>query len=216
MAKSAEVAVALAFVVLLSAPCARAQTPDPPTEGEAAPEADHPPRGDDRRPVRVGALVGGGFPRPLAVEALVEVSDFIGLGAEYGVLPTITIDGVQTSLWSLAGDARVFPFRGPFFVGLRAGRQHVDADTTVTVTSYGSAAETLALESWFINPRVGLLWTTNVGFTIGVEAGVQIPFAASTTSSLPLSLVPGAQHTADALASSWLPTVDLLRVGFLF
>jgi hypothetical protein len=146
---------------------------------------------------------------------MIKTADLFAFGAEYGVLPAVSIDGVQTSMWSLAGDARWYPFRGAFFIGVRGGRQHVEADTTITVAPYGSAAESLALDSWFINPRLGFLWTSREGFTIGIEAGVQIPLAANTTTSLPLAFVPGAQHTADTLGNSWLPTVDLLRLGFL-
>jgi hypothetical protein len=125
------------------------------------------------------------------------------------------IAGVQTSLWSLSGDVRVFPFRGPLFIGLRAGRQHIDAQTTIAAAGDGSATEALGLDSWFLNPLVGLLWTSRAGLTIGIDAGVQIPLSSSTSSTLPLSLAPGAQRTADALGSTWLPTVDLLRIGLL-
>jgi hypothetical protein len=180
------------------------------------PTADRAGENERPHPLRVGAIGGVGFPTPLAIEAMMKWGDVVAVGAEYGVLPTLTIDNVQTSLWSLAGDVRVFPFRGGFFVGLRAGHQHVGADTTVTVASYGSASEALSLDSWFVNPRIGFLWTSHSGFTLGMDAGVQIPLSSDTTSSLPLALLPGAQRTANALGSSLLPTVDLLRIGMLF
>ena len=100
-------------------------------------------------PVRLGAIAGVGFPHPLAVEALAEFSGYVAVGAEYGALPAVTIDNVRTSLWSLSADVRVFPFRGAFFIGLRAGRQHVEATTTVTIMSLGSATEVLDLDAWF-------------------------------------------------------------------
>jgi hypothetical protein len=166
-------------------------------------------------PLRVGVIAGLGFPRPLAVEAIGEVSEVVALGVEYGALPKITVAGVDADLWSLAGDVRVFPFRGPFFLGLRAGRQHVGATTSVAIMSFGSATEVLGLDSWFLNPRVGFLWTTREGLTLGVEAGVQFPLSPSVSSTLPLSLYPAAQRTVDALGSSVIPTVDLLRIGLL-
>jgi hypothetical protein len=143
------------------------------------------------------------------------ISHVVAVGAEYGTLPAVTIDGVNTSSWSLAGDLRVFPLHGAFFLGLRAGRQHVGATTTIAVGSFGSATEVLGLDSWFLNPRVGFLWTTRQGLSFGVEAGVQVPIGAAISSTLPLSLYPTAQRTIDALGRTVLPTVDLLRVGLL-
>jgi hypothetical protein len=163
-----------------------------------------------------GALVGLGFPRPLSIEGMVKIDDFLSVGAEYGVLPSITVDGVQTNLWSFAGDARVFPFRNAFFIGLRAGRQHVGASTTVNVESVGSLPETLALDSWFLNPRIGLLWTGSSGLTVGAELGIQIPIASGVTSSLPLALAPDAERTASTLGKTVLPTINLLQIGMLF
>lgn len=171
-------------------------------------------REEARHAVRVGAIGGVGFPRPLAIEPMVELGDLVALGVEYGGLPTTNIDGVQTSLWALSADARVFPFGGAFFFGLGAGLQHIGAQATVNVAGY-SAPETLGVDSWFLNPRLGLLWTTRAGFAVGIDAGVQIPLSSSTTSSLPLGLAPDAQRAADVLGGSWLPTIDLLRLGFL-
>jgi hypothetical protein len=165
--------------------------------------------------LRVGAVAGLGFPQPLAIEAMAMMDGIVALGAEYGGLPTTTFGGVQTSLWALAADARLFPFRGPFFIGLRAGRQHVGASTTVTIPSVGSAVEDLAVDSWFLNPRVGFLWTSSAGLAFGMDAGAQIPLGSSVSSTLPLSLEPSAQRIADALGNSVIPTVDLLRVGLL-
>jgi hypothetical protein len=172
--------------------------------------------GDGVHKLRVGAIAGIGFPRPLAIEPMVVLSGWVAVGGEYGVMPQMTIDGVQASSWSLAGDVRVFPFRGNFFVGLKMGHQHIDAATTVTVAPYGSAPEQLALDSFYVNPRIGFLWTSNAGLTLGVEAGVQIPLSASIDSSLPLSLAPSSvQNTVQSLGGAVLPTVDLLRIGLL-
>ena len=179
-------------------------------EAQAAPVSPSSPR-----PLRVGVLGGIGFPRPLAIEALAVFSGVVAVGAEYGALPAVTIDGVSASLWSLAADLRVFPFQGAFYVGLRAGRQHARAITSIAIGSLGDATEVLGLDSWFLNPRVGFLWTTREGLSLGVEAGVQFPLSPGVSSSLPLALYPSAQRTIDALGRSVLPTVDLLHVGLL-
>jgi hypothetical protein len=195
---------------------AQPQAPEPqaqPQDGKTSP--DRPAPESAPRPLRIGAIGGVGFPRPLAVEAMAVMGGVAALGIEYGVLPATSIDGVSVSLWSLSGDARVFPFRGPFFIGLRAGHQHLEGSTTVVVRSIGSASETLGLDSWFLNPRLGFLWISREGLALGVEAGVQFPVSTSQSSTLPLSLVPSAQSTADTLGNSVLPTVDLLRIGLI-
>ena len=181
------------------------------------------------RPVRVGVLGGIGFPRPLSVEALAQLYGYVTVGLEYGALPPITIDSVRASLWSVAGDVRVSPFHGSFssfFVGARLGRQHVGAETVVTVPMLGSASEVLGLDSWFVNPRVGFLWTwpgtqarqgdlVQPALAIGIEAGVQIPLGPTVSSTLPLSLAPDANRTVTTLGKTVLPTIDLLRLGLM-
>jgi len=204
-------ALASALASLVWSSPARGQTapPDEPTSSErTSEEVSHRPR--------VGAIAGVGFPRPLSLEAMVKIDDVVGIGAEYGLLPSVTVDNLDTNLWSVAVDARVFPFRNAFFVGLRVGRQHVGASTAVTVASIATVDETLALDSWFLNPRIGLLWTGTSGLTIGAELGIQIPLSPSVTSSLPLALVPDAQRTANTLGKTVLPTINLLQIGMLF
>jgi hypothetical protein len=166
-------------------------------------------------PLRAGVVAGVGLPRPFAAEALASFGGIVDVGLEYGFLPTVSIDSVQTDLWSLAGDLRIHPFRGAFFVGLLGGRQHLGARATLTMSGIGSANEELGLSSWFLNPRVGFLWVTRFGLAFGFDAGVQVPLATSVSSSLPLSLVPSAQSRINALGGAVLPTLDLLRVGFV-
>ena len=192
-----------------------------PAQAEISPQTQEPASGDRSaesasQRTRFGATAGIGFPRPLSLEALVKVGGLLGVGVEYGLLPSVTIDSVDTHLWSVAGDARVFPFRNAFYVGLRAGRQHVEAATTVTIASVAMADEVLALDSWFLNPRIGVLWTGTSGLTVGMEIGVQIPFSSGVTSSLPLALVPDAERTVNTLGKTVLPTIDLLQIGMLF
>jgi hypothetical protein len=205
--------VLTALTALATATPARAALDGRATPESSAKPAEGSPDQGASRP-RVGIIVGVGFPRPLGAEAIVKVDRF-AFGAEYGTLPEVNVGGVYATMWSVAADARVFPFGGEFFVGLRAGRQHVDAHTTISLAQYGAISEALALDSWYLNPRFGILWRSEIGLTLGIEAGVQFPVSPSTTSSLPLNLVPGAQSAADSLGKAVLPTVDLMRIGFL-
>lgn len=190
--------------------------PPPPTADEPRHEATE-GGDDDHRLVRVGALGGVGFPRPLELEAMIKLGDYVGIGAEYGVMPKLSIDGVDSRMWSFAGDLRVFPFRGIFFLGMRAGYQHVDSATTLSIASVGSISESAQLDTTFINPRIGILWTSKSGLTIGVDAGVQLPLNSTFSSTLPSVVTESSQAVGIVSTfSGVLPTIDLLQIGFVF
>lgn len=174
------------------------------------------PKRDEADPFRVGAIAGLGFPRPLAVEALAKFEDRLAVGLEYGGMPEISVADVNARLWSLAADVRVFPFGGALFVGVRGGHQHIGVDTTVPVLGRDQNFA-LNLDSWFVNPRLGILWTSKPGFTLGTEAGVQVPIGSRVSSNLPRGYQESESvvSVADALGKQVIPTVDLLRVGFV-
>ena len=172
--------------------------------------------------VRFGVLGGVGFPRPLAIEGFVKIENLVGVGVEYSVLPTLDISGVETSFYAVAADARVFPFKNAFFVGLRAGRQHLGGSANIPITSFGVVRESASVDTTFVNPRLGFLWTWEPGVTLGIDAGVQIPVSSSMTSSIPQSAIPSSvtidddiMRVSNTLGRNVLPTVDLLKIGFL-
>jgi hypothetical protein len=207
--KSGLVCAAAACVLVAvtsSSSSARAQS--------APKEAEKPRSGDG---LRVGVLGGVGFPHPLAVEGVVEFDRLVLLGAEYSALPTTTFEGVQTSLWAVAADARVFPFRNGFFVGVRGGQQHLDQSATITVTNVGTYSGSISADTTFINPRMGFLFNLSV-LALGIDAGVQIPVSASIASNLPagVSAPPAVTAVTQLLSQQVLPTIDLLRIGLVF
>jgi hypothetical protein len=158
----------------------------------------------------LGAFGGVGFPRPLSVGGMVRIERIAGFGLEYSLLPKLSISGFDTSFWALAGTARVFPFRGAFFLGIAGGRQHIGLSAS---TPLGDAAQ--VADTWFVNPQIGFLKTFRGGFTLGMDAGVQIPLTAAYSSNVPsvissTSTVFDVAHTA---GTSVLPTLDLFRLG---
>jgi hypothetical protein len=206
----------------LSASNAYAGTMPDKTEPERDRPATEPmDRGDeDTEPVRIGAVAGVGFPRPLAIEALVKIGGVLALGVEYSTLPKTTIAGVDTSFWAVAADARLFPFRNGFFIGVRGGRQVLTATATANLGALGTFSESGEASTWFVNPRIGFLWTWQSGFTVGIDAGVQIPIGPSLTTTLPAGLPAQVDSSIASIANTFgngvTPTVDLLRIGFLF
>jgi hypothetical protein len=199
-------ATCVVVAVIASSSTARAQPPPK--------EAEKPHSGDA---LRVGVLGGVGFPRPLAVEGVVVFDRLVLLGGEYSALPTTTIEGVQTSLWAIAADARVFPFRNGFFVGVRAGQQHLDESATITVTNVGTFSGSNTADTTFINPRMGFLFNWSV-LALGIDAGVQFPLSASTATNVPpgISVPPAIVALTQTLSQQTLPTIDLLRIGLIF
>ncbi len=162
----------------------------------------------NREHLRVGAIAGVGFPHPLAVEALVKIERVVALGAEYAFSPDVTISGVTASMWSASGDLRVFPLRGPFFVGARVGLQHLGA-------SSAEYAQAVTVDTFYLNPRIGFLWTWKSGFSLGIDAGVQIPLTYSVTGTSTAMSIPQLTSAASMIGGTVLPTIDLLKLGFL-
>jgi hypothetical protein len=189
----------------------------PGPERSTTANADHPPPPEDEA-FRIGALGAAGFPHPLAIEGLVKLGGVVALGLEYGVMPTFDVSGVDASLWSLAGDLRVFPFGGAFFFGLRGGHQHLGASTTLTVSGIGSLTESAALDTWFLNPRLGLLWRTESGLAIGCNVGLQVPMASSFSSTVAVptgSAIASTVNDIVRVVGGPLPTIDLVQFGLL-
>lgn len=175
--------------------------------------------------LRAGALVGIGFPRPFAIEAFAKVDEVVGVGFEYSFLPRVHVGDVDASFAALALDLRVFPFKGALFIGVRAGRQWLDARARLAADPLGVFTEAMAASTWFINPRAGILHTFESGITLGVDAGVQLPVGPSYERSGRASAAGLAAQTgiddvlvvaANALGNGVTPTLDLLRLGLLF
>lgn len=170
--------------------------------------------------VDIGVLGGIGFPRPFAIEAVVGLNKTTMFGLEYGFLPKTTISSVNVRLWSVAGDFRVFPFRGAFFLGVRGGYQSISGDTTLSAQNLGSYTESVEVGSWFVNPRLGFLWVWKP-IALGIDAGLQIPISTTVSRS---SLLAAASPETDAQITSAtntfgktvLPTIDLIRLGVVF
>lgn len=174
--------------------------------------------------LRFGPLVGIGFPRPISIEAMVKIQRFVAIGVEYGFLPKLSVSGIQASFKGVAADLRLFPFKNAFFVGIRGGRQWLDASATLDLSGVG-IRESLAASTWFINPRIGVLHTFSSGLTVGIDAGVQLPVSPSYERSGPATTAGLAQNTdtdrtlrqvSNAFGTGVTPTIDLLKVGFLF
>lgn len=220
-------ASAAALAILSTATFARAATLEPPDGTQQAAQAaspaepEHPAARSGGRlgPLQLGAYAGLSFPRPLSFEGLVTYQKLVGLGIEYSVLPELTVSGVHAKLDAVDVELKVFPFRNAFFAGVAVGHQHFDASGNVVLPmKLGSIPEQATADTWFVAPRIGFLYTWPWGLSLGMDAGVQIPIATSFTSTVPMGF-PGSQSVTEwqhTIGKDVLPTLNLLRAGFLF
>jgi hypothetical protein len=163
-------------------------------------------------PLRIGPVVGAGVPRPFSVALLARAWKQIGLGVEYSMVPTLVVDDVHVRAHAFAADARWYVFGSPAFIGVAAGVQSLSAEATVLgYAGSGNATKT------FVTPRFGILWTFASGFTIGADAGVELPVSSS------LAVTPAIAQSAVAsndlvalLTNRPLPEVHLVRLGWMF
>lgn len=223
---------ALGATVLGSAPAAAAAPLD---DAEHAEDAPAPPpaaeptiddrasptdesTGERREHVRVGVIGGLGFPRPLAIQAMVKFERTFAIGLEYSAMPQTQFGDVLVGWRALALDARVFPLQGAFFLGLRAVRQHLQGSASISAGSYGTYSGSVSTDTWYVEPRLGFLWTWRSGITVGLDAGLQIPLSHTNADALPSGIaVPSSVSSVrDLFGASKLPTVTLLQVGALF
>lgn len=207
--------------------------------------------------IRLGPVVGVGLPNLVSVGGMLKLTRFFGGGVNVGLIPTTKI--------ALYGDAtlsyqeydvygRLFPFGGSFFFGAGVGYATVKGTMTdkIDTSTYAGAVPAgisipnpLTLQSegsvktMVVTPQIGYFFTTDIGFSIGLDVGAQIPIAPSDVTfkshlSLPAGtpeLVASAvqteyssyaassdkkvRDTLDTIGRTPLPTVNL-RIGWLF
>jgi hypothetical protein len=191
-------------------------------------------------PFRIGFLIGTGLPDLVSLGGIIKVTKYVGFGINVGIIPTVRL--------SLYGDAtlsyqeydaygRIFPFGGGFFLGSGLGYSTIKGTVK---NSYPLTPEEVALSglsspfeidsagsvrTMVLTPQIGFLKTFASGFTIGADAGAQIPVAPSQVdyathvpSGLPAQLVTPnddkVRSTLDNIGRTTLPTVNI-KVGWL-
>lgn len=169
---------------------------------------------------RLGALAGVGAPSIFSGEGLAKIGDWVGLSGDYGAAPSISLPvgngGATISQTTVSAGARVFPFRGSFFIGGSVGQQSVNAKVTQSVAGQSGAAN-FSTSAIFIEPQMGFLYRSSFGLAIGCDVGLEIPVAAhgqsSVTDGIPL---PSSLSQAMTYAEKGpIPSVNLLRLGYV-
>ena len=125
--------------------------------------------------------------------------------------------------------ARVYPFRGGFFVGVGAGQHSVQGTLTDSVQvgalQYGYTGAG-SVRSTILTPQIGYFRNFAFGLALGVDIGAQIPikssditFDTTVTGQVPPAVVAQAEQpvrdTLDTIGKTVVPAANL-RIGWLF
>ncbi len=172
--------------------------------------------------LRIGALAGAGFPSAVSGQIVLKLAGWVGATASYGATPSVSVPvapGTTLSQRGFSATARVYPFRGAFFVGVGGGQSVVSSQSSAT-TQGAYAQNRMQATTAYVVPELGLLHRFSFGLAIGADVGVQIPVAShsATTSSLNGSIASTPSELRDAMAfvaTKPIPVLNFLRLGYV-
>lgn len=199
-------------------------------------------------PFRIGIILGAGLPSIVSFGGMIKLTRYFGAGVNVGLIPSIRLAyygeaDLAYQEYDIYG--RIFPFGGALFAGAGVGYAHAAGsfrasyDTSMVVSQNPmlakyqvppslSIASEASVRVMVLTPTIGLLHTFGSGFTIGIDAGAQIPIAPSETrfdTSVPVWLPPNilgqvrandqqVRDTLDTMSRTIIPTLNI-RVGWL-
>jgi hypothetical protein len=196
-------------------------------------------------PFRIGPVIGVGLPAFLSVGGAVKLTKYFGAGINYGIVPTLEFAYYGEATVSYQGVGiygHIHPFGGGFFLGASVGYAHVRGEYTdeFDISAYTGAVPGVddsfsytseaTMQTLVLTPELGYFYTFKSGFTMGVEAGLQIPIAPSeiefesrVDDRLPDAVVERfvtptderVEDTLERVGQTILPTIGI-KLGWLF
>lgn len=224
----------------LPAPPADSATPYAAETEDLAPE----PERKSKRVLRIGPLFGAGLPSVLSIGGTLKITDHFGAGANFGMIPTIRLSVYgEATLTYREYDvyARWYPLGGPVFANVGVGYAIIRGTLTrdYDLSSYQAFAPGLpasmevtseaSVRTMVLTPQLGLLHTFEVGFSVGVDIGAQVPIKPSDvelTTNVPHGVPPEVvdafiapndvvvRDTLERVGRTILPTINV-RIGWL-
>jgi len=167
--------------------------------------------------VLLGPKVGiVSFPTP-TVGAEVKLGRWLGLSFDYGLVPDVKVRDVTASWTNWAAGARVFPFRGRFFLGGLYGQRSVKLRATDPASGLKGRGR---IDSTYLAPELGWRVVWSSGLALGVDLGWQLVTAKRVRLDIPTGYDPGKEQDvrdkADRVARAGIPVLGLLQVGYFF
>jgi len=168
------------------------QTKTPPNET--------PSKEDERTDqFKIGPVVGLGLPDLLSFGGTLKLTRYLGAGINIGLIPKVQLNYYGKATLSYQHYdiyGRLYPFGGGFFLGAGAGYATVDGTMASTYTTSaamlpaplpaglptsGTAtySGTGSVRTLMLTALLGYFYTTSIGFSFGVDAGLQLPIAPS-------------------------------------
>lgn len=127
--------------------------------------------------VCVGPVLNLGVINPIGAGVHARVGDHLGFGIDYQILPTVVIQGADTSASLLTVDARVYPFAGAFFLSGGIAVQSVRA--TASARDFGPvpAGYRVDVAGAVDIPmlKFGLGFFGRGGLVLGIDLAVGVP-----------------------------------------
>lgn len=198
-------------------------------------------------PFRIGPVIGVGLPAFLSFGGAIKLTKYFGAGINYGIVPTLQFAYYGDATVAYQGVdiyGHIHPFGGGFFLGAAIGYAHVRGTYTdtfdiseyapvpipgVDLKSFDYTSEA-TMQTLVLTPELGYFYTFKSGFTLGVEAGLQIPVAPSeiefkshVDDDIPDEVVnrfvtptdERVQETLERVGQTILPTIGI-KMGWLF
>lgn len=138
----------------------------------------------------------------------------VGVGIDYVAIPTVTLGDVKAGYSDLSFNARVFPWKGRFYVGAALGSRSFTAKAS---DSAGNEAK-IDVKSTYLAPEIGWRFVWPSGFFMGIDLGYQIILSPKTTLTANLSVDPvdrkNVEDAGDQIGKIGLPIISLLQLGF--
>jgi hypothetical protein len=191
---------------------------------------------------KIGPVAGVGIPSIISFGGTLKLTRFLGAGINIGLIPKVQLDYYGKATLSYQHYdiyGRLYPFGGGFFLGAGAGYATVDG---TLASSYKSPVAVPAgfpdtanydgkgsVRTLMLTALIGYFYTTSIGFSFGVDAGVQLPIAPSkitfasgvTPKGLETAFAKEKKQADDSVRSSLekigrtpLPTLNL-RIGWI-
>ena len=174
-------------------------------------------------PLLFGPKLSLALPVP-SVGLEVKFANLIGASFDYGFFPDISVSGVTAGFPSgWHADARLYPFRGAFFLGAALGQRSLRASYTTTVAPFGQITPTSTLDVTYLAPEIGWRWVYESGLFMGVELGWEFVLSFKRTDSSEVQalrqaggLDPNLDKAINDYGNAGLPHVALFQIGYFF